>query len=326
MADFQLPDPKKTSGKVLGLGILGALGLVVWYYLVPILAVMAWNTVSLAIAAILVGVIGSILISPKFWKRMNIILESLGNILFGWFIEMNPFTILELQLDKAEEDRKELFKHAGKLKAQESKLNEQLNAENEIMTISAKKMELCRNKLKSNPQDEQAGYDLESCSTDFTNSKDFIDKVGPVAGDISRLVEFADKAYRKSGYALKNAKSTVQKQRATYDAVTAGSSAMKKALRAFSGDPEMNKAGDIALNKLKADIADKIGTIKNCISETSKLMNERDLNDAAKVAIAADKVEQLNIDSSFDYVADVQMTGKIPATINQSNKWLNDLK
>jgi len=326
MAEFKLPDPKKTSGRVLGIGVLGALGLVVWYYLVPFLAAMAWNTVSLAVACVIVGILGTILLSPTFWKRMSMILQALGNILFGWFIEMNPFTILEMQLDKSEDDRQELFKQAGKLKAQEAKLKEQLDLENETMTLAAKKMEICKAQLRAKPQDENTGYELESASNDFTNSKDFIDKVGPIAGDITRLVTFADKAFRKSGYALKNAKSTVQKQRAAYEAVTAGSNATSKASRAFTGDPEMNKAADIALNKLKSDIAEKIGTIKNCIAETSSIMNERDLNDAAKVQLAADKIELLNIDQTFDYVSQVEMVGQIPTTVNQGNKWLDTLK
>lgn len=324
MADFKLPDPKKTSGRVLGIGVLAALGLVVWYYLVPILAVMAWNTVSLAVAAILIGILGFILLSPTFWKRMNIIMQALGNMLFGWFVEMNPFAILELQLDRSEKDREELFEQAGKLKAQQAKLSAQLATENETMVLAAKKVDICRKALVANPKDEQTGYDLESASTDYTNSKDFIDKVGPIAGDITRLVTFADKAYRKSGYALKNARSTVQKTRAADEAVTAGSNAMSKALRAFTGDPEMNKAGDIALAKLQTEIANKIGTIKNCIAETSRVMNENDLNDAAKVSLAADNIEKINIDQSFDYVADAQAVGNIP--VAQGNKWLNTLK
>ena len=324
MADFKLPDPKKTSGRVMGLGFLAALGLVVWYYLVPFLATMAWNTVSLIIACIVAGILGMILLSPKFWKRMNIIMQTLGSIIFGWFVEMNPFTILELQLDKSDEDRQELFRQAGKLKAQQAKLEEQLQVEKQTMELSAKKMELCKQSLQRNPNDEQLGYDLESASTDYVNSKDFIDKVAPIAGDISRLVTYADKAYRKSGYSLKNAKSTLQKQRAAYEAVTAGQSAMTKALRAFTGDPEMNKAADIALAKLKTDIAEKIGTIKNCIAETSKIMNERDLNDAAKIALAAENMEKLKIDEKFDYVTVIESTGSMP--VSQKNKWLDTLK
>ena len=326
MAEFKLPDPKKTSGSILGFGLIAAVGLAAYYYLLPFLLTIVWGTAELIAGIGISSVLLYIITNKKFWKRGKMILDALGSILFGWFIEMNPFTILQMQLDKSEDDRQELFKQAGKLKAQESKLKEQLERENEIMRLSAKKMEICRKSIKENPMDEQLTFDLESASTDYINSKDFIDKVSPIASDISRLVTFADKAYRKSGYALQNAKSTLTKQRATYEAVTAGQNAMTKALRAFTGDPEMNRASEIALAKLKTDIADKIGTIKNCIAETSRVMNERDLNDAAKVSLAAENVEKLNIDATFDYVAQNEISGNIPANINVKNKWLETLK
>lgn len=325
MADFKLPDPKKTSGKILGVALLGVLGLITYSYLLPWLLTIVWGTVELAIGVVAAGLLLAIITSKKFWRRCSIILSALGELAFGWFIEMNPFGILEAQLSQSEEDRQELKKQCEKLKAQDEKLSTQLATENDAMKLAAQKVELCKQKLHTTPTDEEVSYQLEAAGNDFTNSKDFIDKVGPIAGDIKRLVTFADKAYRKSGYALQNARNTLTKQRATFDAVTTGSNAMKKALRAFTGDPEMNKAGAIALDKLREDIAQKVGVIKNSIQLTSQIMNERDLNDAAKVSLAADQVEQLNIDSTFDYVAQISDNGKIPVAVVSGNKWLNKL-
>lgn len=326
MAEYKLPDPKKNAGRVLGIGLLAALGLVAYAYILPFLLTVVWGTVELAIACAVAGVLLYVLLSPKFWKRLGIILETLGEILFRGFVEMNPFTILSMQLDKMDEDRAELFKQIGKLRAQQNKLQTQLINEEEAMKLAAAKMEECKFKLSKNPNDEETGYLLESAANDFNNSKDYIDKVAPIEGDISKLVTFAAKAHTKSGYALKNARSTVQKQKDTYEAVTAGSNAMRKALRAFTGDPEMNKAGAIALEKLRTDIAEKVGIIKNCIQETSKFMNERDLEDAAKVRLAAQNIEQLKIDQTFKYGDTVADKGAIPESVKQGNKWLDSLK
>lgn len=327
MADFKLPDPKGVSGKVLGVGLALLLGFLGYTLLLPWLLTVVWGTVQLAIGIVAVTILGYILTSGKFWKRTKIILDTLGEIAFGWFINMNPFTIMEMQLDRSEQDREQLKRQAEKLKAQEDKLKSSLQTENETMQMAIEKISICKQQLKKNPQDDETKYALESATTDFTNSKDFIDKVSPVAGDISRLVTFVDKAYRKSGYALKNARNTVAKQRATYEAVTAGNSAMKRALRAFTGDPEMNRAGAKALEALKSDIAQKVGAIRNSIQLTSQIMNEQDLEDAAKVNLAANQVEKLNIDSTFDYVQSVELPGKIPANIgNKPNKYLDELK
>lgn len=323
MADFQLPDPKKTSGKVLGIGLLAAAGLAFYAYILPWLLTIVWGTAELIAGAIVTGILLAIVTSKKFWRRCNIILSALGELAFGWFINMNPFSILMAQVSSKEKDREDLFEQCKKLKAQDDKLTTQLEEENSAMQLAVKKIQMCKEKLASNPTDEDTAYQLESASNDFTNSKDFIDKVGPIQRDIKRLVVFADKAYRKSGFALQNAKNTITKQRAAYDAVTTGSNAMKKALRAFTGNPEMNKAADMALAKLRDDISQKIGAITQCIQATSVAMNERDLNDAAKVALAADKAETIDI-NTFDYVAALPDSNRMAVPVT-ANKWLNQL-
>lgn len=321
MAEFKIPDNKKGAGQIIGIALIGLIA----YFVFPILTTMMWNLTNMLWTGAIAVVSCMILLSKKFWSRLNIILSALGSALFGWIIEMNPFAILNEQLDRSEKDREELFKQAGKLKAQEASLKEQLDTESSKMQLAGKKITLCNDRIAKNSLDEDASYALESSTVEFTNSKDFIDKVGPIKSDISRLITFADKAYKKSGYALENARSTLKSQKAQYEAVTAGQSAMSKALRAFTGNPDMNKAGEIALAKLKTDIASKIGTIKNCIAETSKLMNERDLNDAAKVSLAADNMAKLNIDS-IDYAEVVStQTNNIPVPQAQ-NKWLDTLK
>ena len=326
MPEYKLPDPKKGAGKVLGLGLLVGGGLLFYYYLLPFLLTIVWGTVQLAIGAIVAGILLYILFSPKFWKRTGIILEALGELLFRGFIEMNPFTIMELQINRSEKDREDLKVQIERLKGQEDKLNQDLIAEQKNFELAAEKMTLCQKKIERNPNDYEAPMELESATNDWSNSKTFIESVTPVHKDIKNLVTILDKAYRKSEYALKDARNTVRKQRATYEAVTAGSGAMKKALRAFTGDPEVNKAAGIALEALKRDISNKIGTIKNSIELTSRLMNERDLNDAAKVSLALKQAETL--DADFQVVSTVVNNPelqRIPAT-GQQNRWLDTLK
>lgn len=323
MADFKLPDPRKTSGNVLGIGLLVGVGLLVYKLLLPFLLTIVWGTVSLAIGIGVAAVLLYILLSPTFWKRGRIILDSLGELCFKWFVEMNPFVILELQLTKTEEDIQDLRTQAEKLKGQEDKLSQSLEEEQHNLELAAEKIKLAKNRVTSNPNDYNAPLELESASNDWTNSKDFIDKVGPVKDNITKLVEFCDKAYTKAGYALKDAKNTLRKQRATYEAVTTGSNAMKKALRAFTGDPDMNKAGNMALEALKKDISNKVGVIRNSIQLTSQIMNERDLNDAAKVSLAVQKAEQINLDVSLQTSPELQ---RIPVPISAGNKYLQQLK
>lgn len=324
MENFNLPDPKKGAGKVVIAAMLAGVGLLGYYYLLPFLLTIVWGTVELAVGAIVAGIVGWVLFSKKFWKRLSIIGQALGEMLFSGFIEMNPFVILNLQLDKAEDDRRDLLKQSELLKSEESKLSSQLLDAQDKMRQAAKEMDICKDKMNRNPGDEDTSLQLESSSTDFINNKDFVDSVAPIVTDLQRLITFADKAYRKSGNALKNAKTTLSIQKSKFDAVTHGSNAMKKAMRAFTGDPEMNKAGDIALNKIRTDIAYKVGAIKSSLQVTSQIMNERDLKDAAKIALAADTADKLNIDQTFDYIPPVLPTA-IPMSV-QGNKYLDQIK
>lgn len=321
MAEFKLPDPKRTSGKVLGLGLLIGGGLLLYKFLLPFLLSIVWGTVELAIGSVIAAVLLYILTNPTFWRRLRIILDTLGEILFRGFVEMNPFTIMELQLSKTEKDITDLQVQAEKLKAQEDHLNQELANEERALQLANEKINITKRRVNTNPEDVDASLELESATNDWSNSKDFIEKVGPVRDDISKLVVFVDKAYRKAGYALKDARNTVKQQRRTWEAVTAGSNAMKKALRAFSGDPEMNKAGAIALDALKKDISAKVGVIKNSIQLTSQLMNQRDLNDAAKVSLAVQQAEKIDLGK-----LEIKVPERIPVTQSSvGNKYLKQL-
>ena len=161
-------------------------------------------------------------------------------------------------------------------------------------------------KLQKNPEDFDAQLALETSSTNFNNAKDFIDAVKPVANDVKNLVVFADKAYRKSGVALLNSKNTIKIQKAKYDAVTTASATMSKAMKAFTGNTELNSDADKAIQKIREDVANKIGGIKSAIQITSQAMNAQDLKDAAKVSIAAQTATQLDVDKTFNYSDTIQ--------------------
>jgi hypothetical protein len=144
MAEFTLPDPKKTSGKVLGFGLLIGLGLVAYKFILPFLLSVVWGTIELAIGAVVATVLLYIIANPTFWKRLRIILDSVGELLFKGFIEMNPFTIMELQLSKTQKDIDDLGEQAEKLKAQQDRLNQELMAEQRNLQVANEKINILK--------------------------------------------------------------------------------------------------------------------------------------------------------------------------------------
>ncbi len=324
--NFELPkwDAKKTWGTIMMLVILAGLGLLFYMYILPFLLSVVWGTVQLIVGIAVAIVLLMILTNPKFWRGIRYFSEAVAQGTLGWAIEMNPWNILNLQIEEAEKDREQLRIHGEKLKAQESNLQLQLEENEKNLRQAQEEVKICQARLQKSPDDFDTQLALETSATNFNNAKDFIDSVKPVENDVSNLVVFADKAYRKSGVALMNSKNTVKIQKAKYDAVTTASATMGKAMKAFTGNTELNSDADTAIQKIRQDVANKIGGIKSAIQITSQAMNAQDLKDAAKVSIAAQTATELDVDRTFNYSDSIQTSAaKIENTGGSNNDGRN---
>jgi hypothetical protein len=328
--NFEVPkwDAKKTWGTIMTFIILGGLLLLFYIYVLPFLLSVVWGTVQLVIGIAVAIVLLMILTNAKFWRGIRYFSEAVAQGTLGWAIEMNPWNILNLQVEEAEKDRDQLRIHGEKLKAQQSSLQIQLEENERNLRQAQEEVKICQSRLQKTPDDFDTQLALETSATNFNNAKDFIDGVKPVANDVQNLVIFADKAYRKSGVALLNSKNTIKIQKAKYDAVTTASATMGKAMKAFTGNTELNSDADVAIQKIRQDVANKIGGIKSAIQITSQAMNAQDLKDAAKVSIAAQTATQLDVDNTFNYSDSVQSSA---ANIDNDkdagkNKYLDYLK
>ncbi len=331
-SNFELPkaDPKKTWGTIMTLVILGGLALLFYIYILPFLLSVVWGTVQLIIGLAVAVVLLMILTNAKFWRGMHYFSEAIAQGLLGWAIEMNPWNILNLQIEEAEKDRDQLRVHGEKLKAQDASLQLQLEENERNLRQAQEEVKICQARLQKNPNDFDTQLALETSATNFNNAKDFIDAVKPVSNDVKNLVIFADKAYRKSGVALMNSKNTIKIQKAKYDAVTTASATMGKAMKAFTGNTDLNSDADRAIQKIREDVANKIGGIKSAIQITSQAMNAQDLKDAAKVSIAAETANKLDVDNTFNYSDSVQTSAgnleNVSGSDSGKNKYLDYLK
>src|SRR3954470_9562367 len=327
-SNFELPkgDPKKTWGTIMTVIILGALALLFFMYVLPFLLSVVWGTVQLVIGIAVAIVLLMILTNPKFWRGIRYFSEAIAQGTLGWAIEMNPWNILNLQIEEAEKDREQLRIHGEKLKAQETSLQLQLEENERNLRQAQEEVKLCQAKLQRNPDDFDTQLALETSATNFNNAKDFIDAVKPVSNDVKNLVVFADKAYRKSGVALLNSKNTIRIQKAKYEAVTTASATMAKAMKAFTGNTDLNTDADTAIQKIREDVANKIGGIRSAIQITSQAMNAQDLRDAAKVSIAAETATRLDVHRTFNYSDTIQSSAaniENSSNIESKNKYLD---
>ena len=93
-----------------------------YIYILPFLLSVVWGTVQLIIGIAAAIVLLMILTNAKFWRGIRYFSEAIAQGVLGWAIEMNPWNILNLQIEEAEKDRDQLRVHGEKLKAQETSL------------------------------------------------------------------------------------------------------------------------------------------------------------------------------------------------------------
>jgi hypothetical protein len=228
-------------------------------------------------------------------------------------------------VDAAAEDRQDLLDQGKKLKGQQANLQQQLSKYDTKMRLAKEKITIVQKDIVKNPEDDDAQGQYQTATSDFTSAQSFIEKVKPISNDIDRLVLFADKAYKKSGYALQAARTEIETEKAAYDAVTAGASAMQKAMKAFTGRSDLNEDAEKAMAYLRNNVSNKIGVIKSAIQVTSNLMSEQDLNDAAKVSLAAKTAEKFDIDKQLPYSETITSSAThLDATkITSGNRYLD---
>src|SRR3954462_2052839 len=174
-SNFDLPkgDPKKTWGTIMTVIILGALALLFYMYVLPFLLAIVWGTVQLVIGIAVAIVLLMIVTNPKFWRGIRYFSEAVAQGTLGWAIEMNPWNILNLQVEEAEKDRDQLRIHGEKLKAQETSLQLQLEENEKNLRQAQEEVKICQARLQRTPDDFDTQLALETSATNFNNAKDF---------------------------------------------------------------------------------------------------------------------------------------------------------
>jgi predicted nucleic-acid-binding protein len=336
--NFKLPNRDglaKTSGGIFKLLIIGVIGFAAYVYLLPFLIGIAIGTIEFFITATVALFLLWILTKPKFWRALNYYSQWIAEKLLNMAIEMNPFQILTNQVEQAERDREDIKKQADILRGQQSKLQNDVDTNDKLMKQSAQEIHIIQQKAGDpkiqvdSDRMDNLNLEMETSTNNYNNAKDYIESVKPILDSIDKLVTFADKAYRKSGNALANAKSTIRIQKDKYDAVTTGSRAMSKAEAAFTGRADLNQDAEKALEFLRKDIGNKIGSIKGAIQITSQIMDHKDLADAAKAQSAAANAESFNLDDKFKYSDTLTNTVSplgIKASTSSSNDYIDFLK
>jgi hypothetical protein len=283
-------DLRKAGFTISALLVLGGLGYLFLTFVLPWLNTVIWNAVSVAIGVIVLIILIGILTNKKFWRRLSYFNDAIAKILLGWIIEFDEFILQEKQIEQAEEDRQSMFEENKKIKAKYAELHGKVVKNKEIMQLAYEKVNIAKQH-----NDLEAAEDAQN---EWSRANTYIETIEPITHDLNAITSFIDEAYKIAGRKIQNAKLDLEANKDLFYSAHLGAGALSSARKAFVGDSDLNNDAEVAKAKIKEKIALSIGEMRSSIDVIKQVSKSENLENAAKLALAKKRMEQMNQQAS----------------------------
>jgi hypothetical protein len=268
-----------------------ALLAVIFYFVVPILTTIVWNTINFGIALVCLAMFAYAITHRKLRLSLFYFYEILMKKLVGIVIELDPFIIAEDYLGDMEEQREKLYTQSIEVDGQKEKIN---------MKIKEKRDEI--NKLMTKAQvakEKNMLPELGNATRQIGRLNEYITQLSPIHENLSRIGDYLTKIHKNSAYLIEDAKNELELKRDLYKSVTSGNQALSSALKIFKGDPEKKLLVEQSMEYLKEDIAGKLASMKKAISYSADFMQSIDLDNATYEKEGLRLLETVNPESGY---------------------------
>lgn len=288
-------DPKKITGNLFSMIILGVLGLSFYVWILPFLISIVWGTIQLAIGAIVAAVLLMILTNKKFWRAIKYFGEFTGETILGKVIEMNRWNMLAYRIEKQEIAAEKLRDNSASLKGLRQGLKTKISEKDKVLRTETSKFKLLKESLQENPENGETLAQLEITSNRINNAKKSIDNWVPALNDYENFIGYADRAYNQSRIIIETSKEDLATQREIYETVTVASEAVGSAWEVIVGDKDTDNDAKKALDSITAEINKKLGDIQQGIQMTSKVMDGKDLENTAMLRNTLNEFKDIDL-------------------------------
>jgi len=282
-------DLRKAGTLITAVMLLGGLGYFFLTYVLPWLKTVVWNAVSLGIGIIALIIVIGVLTNKKFWRRLGYLNDALAKIALGWVIEFDEFILQEKQIEQAEKDRERMFEDNRKIKGKYAELFEKVTKNKKAMMLAQEKVNIAKSR------NDMEG--VEDSQNEWSRAQTYVETIEPITNDLHALTAFIDEAYKMAGRKIQNAKLDLDANKDLFYSANLGAGALSSARKAFVGDMELNNDAEVAKAKVKEKIALSIGEMRSSIDIIQQLSKAENLENAAKIALAKKKMEQMNLQS-----------------------------
>jgi hypothetical protein len=260
--------PEGTTGMVFGVGILGAIGFVIFTNMAAITA-MAFSTVQLAIIVSILAALIYMVLDPRMRNLVWYGYKSIMRFITGMFVQIDPIGVLKSYIEDLKDNLRKMNSQVGILRGQMHKLKE-------VIKNNQRQIESNLNLAKrAKTQDKKNIMVLKSRKAGRLKESNI--KLDDLYRKMEILYRVLTKMYENSEILLEDVKDQVMVKEQERKAIRASHSAMKSAMNIISGDGDKREMFDMALEAIAEDVSQKVGEMERFMDMSTNFMDSVDL-------------------------------------------------
>jgi hypothetical protein len=250
------------AGLILGGGYLLYLGL-------PILLVLAKNTINLALMLLVLGALVYVVLDPRMRNLVFYSYKSIMRWITGIFVQLDPIGILKSYVEELQNNLRKMNKQISQLRGQMHKLGEMIHINKKEIQSN---LQLAS---KAKESDKQAIMILKSRRAGRLQESNI--RLEDLYRKMEILYRVLTKMYENSQILMEDIKDQVEVKEQERKVIHASHSAMRSAMSIISGDPDKRAMFDMAMESIADDVAGKVGEMERFMEMSAGFMNSVDL-------------------------------------------------
>lgn len=263
-----LDRPEGKTGLIIGAGILGGLGYLL-YKMLPTLITLAENTLYLGFLIAAIAAVVYMVIDPKVRNLVWFGYKSIMRWITGMFVQIDPIGILKSYVESLQDNLKDMNKQIGKLRGEMRKLKTIIDENQKNIKSNLKLASAAKDKGKQGQmilKSRKAGRLRES----NMRLEDMYKKM-------QLLYRILTKMYENSEILLEDIQDQVKLKEQERKVIRASHGAMKSAMNIIDGKNDKRYMFDMALEAIAEDVGNKLGEMERFMEMSTNFMDSVDL-------------------------------------------------
>ena len=277
--------PEKAGAWAVLLGA-GAVALYFWGTIVPFIVAMLADTIE---SMILFGAIAAIVVvgsNKRFRTAMSYLFRIFLRKTIGMVIAIDPIEVMQVSIEKAIEQKKEIDDHLTALVGKKEKLDNNIAANNQKMQDDFDKA----NKAKGMNKPEAA----QLLVLEAGGLKQINDELLPLQGKMKQIIAFMGEVSKAGDFNIKKSQIQVKTLKMKYEMVKEAWGGLKAAMELFKGGGNDTLMFEQAADYINNDIAAKTGEMKRAMELSTEFIDNMDIEKGVYQDKGYELLEQFN--------------------------------